>query len=91
MKRMTKAQKEAAQKAALLQRVMDIYTAAMGDIPRADDCYVCPEHLCRIMCAIKAIWVTDESDDYLIGCWNVDEYESPEKLTDFLHRNGVRA
>jgi hypothetical protein len=91
MKRQTKAQKEAAEKAALLQRLNDIYSGASGGVVQADD-EVYAETIRKVMVVVKDLWVGDEEDrQFLIAHWNVDEYGTVEKAAEFLHGHGVRA
>jgi hypothetical protein len=91
MKRPTKAQKEAAEKAALLQRVLDIYAGATGDTVQPED-YVYADTLQKVMGAVNAIFVGDNEDmKHVVGYWNVDEFGTPSKAADFLYRMGVRA
>jgi hypothetical protein len=91
MKRPTKAQKEAAEKAALLQRLQDIYSGASGGVVQVDD-EVYAETIRKVMVVVKDLWVgAEESEQYLVAHWNVDEYGTVEKAAEFLYGYGVRA
>lgn len=90
-KRRTKAQKEEAQKAALLQRVMDIYAGANG-CPIDSEEPVFPSTVHKVMSIVNTLWVEDNKDrEYLVKHWNVDEYETPQKCMELLFSYGVRA
>lgn len=86
MKRKTEQQK----KDALLQRVMDIYAGAAGGVVTSGEA-ASVAAVQKVMGAVNDLWVSDDGLKHLIGYWNVDEYETPEKAVDFLYRNGVRA
>lgn len=95
MKRLTKAQKEAQEKAALQRRVLDICIAS-GAAWDMNETLVGPVELCKVMCTVRHLWAGDINDEnnelrYILSHWNVNEYETPEKLTEFLYRMGVRA
>lgn len=95
MKRKTKAQKEAELKAALLRRVLDICIACEA-ASEPDELLVGPVEICRVMRAVRHLWAGDLNDKdnsmrNIVAHWNFDEYESPQRLTEFLYRMGVRA
>lgn len=87
---MSKRKTEAQKKAALLQRVLDIYAGAEGGILIEDE-MASVAVIRKVMGVVAAKWVTDDAHKFLVGHWNVDEYETPAKAADFLYRNGVRA
>ena len=89
-KRKTKAQKEAEEKAALRQRLTDIYSGAYG-YPWVDgESYIRSGPLSRIIPACVGL-LNDDHDIYQMVDHNISEYESVEKLTEFYYRLGVRA
>ena len=89
MKRKTKPQHEAEQKAALLQRVRDIYSGAAGMEWDSDESWPGANELSRIVPAVRGLFVTDDYE-FLVAPSNLGEYDTPEKLAEFLFRYGVR-
>ena len=90
-KRKTKAQKESEEKAALAQRLNDIYSGALGYKWDDDELLIADgELLSKVVMACRAIFKT-EDNEYLFEIHNLDEYNTVEKLTEFYYRNGVRA
>jgi hypothetical protein len=90
MKRMTKAQKEAAQKAALLQRVTDVYSGATGGEWLHDECFIDAAQLCRVMTCLRDLF-TSTDREWMFGIHVLDKFLSAESATEFLYREGVRA
>ncbi len=88
MKRKTKAQREQAAKAALLQRVTDVYSGVWGGAVTEDD-FSTAEDLSRIIPALKGIF--GDKPEYLWLPHNLGNFDRPETATDFLYRNGVCA
>ena len=90
-KRKTKAQKEVETKAALKQRLTDIYSGALG-CEWADDAgfIVDAELLCRVVKACEEIFGSYDNA-WLFWISSLGEYDSVDKLTEFYYRNGVRA
>ena len=90
-KRKTKVQKEAEEKAALKQRLTDIYSGALGDKWDDDGLLIAyGELLCKVVMACRSIFET-EDNKYLFEIHNLDKYETAGQLTEFYYRNGVRA
>jgi hypothetical protein len=90
MKRMTKAQKEAAQKAALLQRLQDIYAGANSGWVSGEE-WATAEVIERVMVAVRSTFLDDKTDDFRIGCHVVGKYDTPEDAALFLYEHEVRA
>jgi len=89
-KRLTKKQAEDKAKAALLQRVEDVYSGACGYMFDPSDEFASAETLSLVMPVLKEMFGTD-ANDYLWSLRNLGDFESPETATDVLFRNGVRA
>lgn len=90
MKRLTKAQKEAAEKSKLLARIYDIYSGAAGCAWPEDE-WATAEIISRVMCAVRAIFLGGQADDYRVGCHVIEYYDNPVKAAEFLYSHGVRA
>jgi hypothetical protein len=86
---MRKRKTEAEKKAALLQRVLDIYCGAAGGIVDPGESQL-SEVISRVMNVVRLRWAVSDLD-FMVKCFNVDQYDNPEKAADFLYRNGVRA
>ena len=89
MKRQTKAQKEAAEKAALLQRLEDIYSGAMG-LQWGEDDFATAEILARALPVIREVF-SIERDSWMLGLHALQYYDKPETAATMLYDNGVRA
>ena len=91
-KRKTKAQKEAEEKAALKQRLTDIYSGALGQKWDDDDegFIADAELLCRVVQACRDVFVNDHNKQ-LFEVHNLDEYATVENLTGFYYAYGLRA
>lgn len=94
-KRKTKAEREEEQRAALRLRLGDMMAGAQGEDPDSED--FCTLFLANYPCVLEAVKIrlmTPEfwdTNTYLTAAYSADEFETVEKLTDFLYRNGVRA
>ncbi len=98
-KRETKAKREARQRAELLQRIEDIYAGATGAASvdfHPEDFWLTLEDAPRVIAAIRATFgeSTDDggkpTNDHLFAAHNINQYEQPQRLADFLFDNGVR-
>ena len=90
MKRLTKSQREAKQRAALSQRVHDLYAGAWGR-PVTEDDFCTAEDLSRVLPALKGAMTVTEPQDYVWCDHNLGEFNDPKTATEFLYRAGVRA
>lgn len=90
-KRLTKAEREAAQKAALRQRIGDIVAGACGQEKDTEGEIVFLCEYPNVLRAVKARLELPADREHLTSAHNADAYETVEKLTEFLFRNGVRA
>jgi hypothetical protein len=90
MKRKTKAQREAAQIAALQQRLIDIYSGAQGNLWSEDD-FATAEVLSRVLPVVEKELGPQQEHQHSFGIWNLDHFDNPEKAAEFLFGNGYRA
>jgi len=92
MAKLTKRQMaEEKAKAALLQRVKDVYAGACGYVFEAEEeVFTTATELARIMPVLQGLFGT-EANDYLWGLRSLGSFDTPETATDVLFRNGVRA
>jgi len=87
---MTKADKK--RFAELLQRVMDVYSGAMGEDAGVDGILAGLSEAERILPALKALFEEQRpQDSHLWAYFNMAHYASPKEATEFLFRNGIRA
>lgn len=87
---MTKKQKrEAEQKAALRQRIADVYCGAQGGLV-ADDEWATADLLSRVLPALRALF-DREGFHHLFFLGNLDYYDTIDSATDFFWDHGVRA
>lgn len=95
MKRKTKEQRYQEAKAALRQRVLDIMAGACsGDDPADPEYFVCVICLPAIVRGVELRLLPEdykEKSAYLTASTNADQYETAEKLTNFLFEHGIRA
>lgn len=93
IKRKTKAQREAEQKAALLRRVHDVYCGAIGaqwdSVENGD--FATAEQLSQIMWALKCLFGAQLEHDYFWNIHHIKHFDNPESATDFLFDAGFRA
>ena len=89
-KRKTKAQKEAEEKAALRQRLTDIYSGALGY--KWDDCCyeISGKMLMDVIRVCRDVFGYDDNV-WLFEVHNLDKYDTVEQLAEFYYKNGVRA
>ena len=99
MKRKSKAQREKEARAALLQRITDIYSGALG-LEWTDEEFATSDTLSRIAPALREIFgpqvTMGASADGEPVKWpwephNLDHFEDPETATEFLFDGGFRA
>ena len=88
-KRKTKAQREAEEYAALLQRITDIYSGATGQ-EWGDGDWATADNLSRVLPAIRELFET-EAGDWKFGLHAINYYDTAETAATFLYKNGVRA
>lgn len=93
MKRETRKEREARLKGDLELRVLDIMCTAQGeDMGEEGACCLLLENYPAVATALLNRFELDDSQRELIkSFWNADNFETPEKLTDFLWNIGVRA
>ena len=89
MKRKTKAQREQAQKSALLIRIADIYSGAQGSA-WGDDDFASAEILGQVIPVLKDLFGTD-TNQYLFSPHCLRYFDSAASATDHLFGSGVRA
>lgn len=90
--RKTKAQNIAEQKAALRQRIADIYCGAGGRNIDTDDDFPLLDEASRFIPAMKALLVKEgDKSTYLWESGNLDHFDSIDSATDFLFAGGIRA
>lgn len=96
-KRLTKAQREATEKAALMQRVRDVLIGA-GEWPGDEG-----EAIYAKGAGALLTWLAEHLEvasmeeaaahrkSHLFGWWNLDEMKSAAEVVEFWYRHGVRA
>jgi hypothetical protein len=89
MKRQSKAQKEAVEKAKLLQRVMDVYSGAMGGAWDTDQ-FATAEILSRVIPTLRELF-NEQWKDLLHSPRCLRYYDTAETAAEFLYVQGVRA
>lgn len=90
MKRKSKAEKDAEEKAKLRQRIRDFVAGACGDSPDDDDFFLSLESASRLIPALRKTF-GDDGNSYLWEAHCLDRYETVDSITELLFRNGVRA
>jgi hypothetical protein len=92
MKRKTKSQREAEQKAALLQRITDVYSGALGDLWDDENNWASAEQLSKVIPALQKMFGSQREDNG--WCWNmrcIEYFDTPTSACDHLYENGFRA
>lgn len=89
-KRLTKAQREAQQKKALLQRITDVYSGAQGQAWGQDD-FANAEILANAIHALKGMFGDQVGWKHIWECHCIDRFDTPKTATDFLFGVGIRA
>lgn len=94
-KRQTKAEREAAQKAALKQRIADIAAGVnYGPLDENDD-IMCAEPLAQFVIALRATFALElDSSERNTYPWNINclpYFSSVKSTTEFLWERGFRA
>ena len=90
-KRTAKEKREAAQLAALTQRLTDIYSGAVGIAWDEETHWPGAEDLSRIMPAVREVFEGENIGEFLFKPRYLDRYDQPSVLAKFLFENGVRA
>lgn len=97
MKRKTKEQRDAEAKAALRQRLDDIFLGATGDVWDESNGEPLPTQFMAFVQAVKKVFcipATKEDphsgNEYLWSLWNLDNYRTPEAAAEYLFDNNVR-
>lgn len=90
MKRKTKTEKEAEAKAALRQRIADIYAGACGESVENESFFLTLEAGSRAITALKIIF-GEENREYMWESHCLDRFETVDSATEFLFTNGVEA
>ena len=97
MKRKTKEQREAEQRAALRQRIADIATGAAGYEFDNGDEFATADFLARFVPALRVQFGFDEKREelkkfnHLWSLINLQNYNDVDSTTDFFFDHGVRA
>lgn len=103
-KRKTKAQREQEQYDALYERIYGVCCGAAGREFDDENDWLCPEELSRVIPALREMFVEvtevetvgpgpnwkRETNGYLFSPHNLDHYDKPETIADFLWKHGVR-
>lgn len=98
-KRKTKEQREQEAYDALYQRVLDICNGACGSCPDWDNEWLWAEALSRAIPVLRATFLVEKTNEdgkvvalneYLFAVHNLNYYENPTTITDFLFENRVR-
>jgi len=87
---MTKAQKEAAQKAALSRRVTDVYSGAVGEAWDDNEQFSTADTLSRVIPALRQLFNL-QWKDFMHSPSNLNNYDTAGSAADFLYSHGVRA
>lgn len=85
-----KQKKEAAQKAALLQRITDIYSGAQGSA-WGDGDFATASILENAIHALKGVFGDSTEWSYMWECHCIGRFDSPETACEFLYDAGIRA
>lgn len=96
--RKTKKQQENEQRAALLQRLRDLFTGATGDEFEDDGAEPMPTEFMAFVMATKTVFciLKDDNDkdcpgnEWLWHLWNLHNFKTPEDSCAWLFDNGVR-
>ena len=103
MKRKTKAEREAEQRAALFVRVRDVYSGACGEewleeLDGEQQQWLSMESAGRAIRALRLMFQGDKPEDrdeceraWLFKTHNLAKFESATSATDWLFEHGVRA
>lgn len=92
-KRKTKEQREADERAALLQRITDIYSGANGGVWTEDE-FAYAELLSRVVPVLRKLFLCEEMGRMNAHCFEphcLNYYDTPKAATEFLFDKGVRA
>jgi hypothetical protein len=89
VKRLSKQQKEDQQRAALLRRVTDVYSGAMGAIWSVDD-FATAEILSRVIPALRELFAKHWKD-YMSNAHALNHFDNAESAAAWLFEQGVRA
>ena len=81
---------EAMEKAALLQRVQDVYAAVIGYEFDEDETMLTPSELGQVITALAALFGADDRA-YLWSFGTLGNFSTPFTATEWLFANGVRA
>ena len=91
-KRKTKAQREAELKAALLQRLADIYSGAAGEKWVYGEQWATAELLTKIIWACKEIFGPQRPEiDWPFNTHSIEYFDTPESACEHLFEAGYRA
>lgn len=85
-----KQKKEAAEKAALLQRITDVYSGAQGSAWDTNDDFATAQILENAVHALEGIFGGD-SWEYVWMNHCLSHYDTPQSACSFLYEHGVRA
>lgn len=90
MKRITKSEKESEAKAALRQRIADIYAGACGESADTENFFMTLDPASRAITALKNLF-GEEGRSYMWESYCLGRFETIDSTTEFLFQNGVRA
>lgn len=89
MKRLTKQQKEDQQRAALLRRVTDVYSGAIGQ-EWSEDEFATAEILSRVIPALRELF-SKQWKDYMNSPHSLHHFDNARMAADWLFQEGIRA
>lgn len=89
MKRLSKQQKEDQQRAALLRRVTDVYSGAMGGEWDQDQ-FATAEILSRVIPALKELF-SSQWHEYLTNPHGLHHFDNAKSAAERLFNEGIRA
>lgn len=89
-KRKTKAQREADQKAALLRRITDIYSGALGQAWDEDE-FASADLLSRVVPALQQMFGAQIEREFPWMARSLGRFDNPESAAAFLFGLGIRA
>jgi len=90
-KRLTKQQREKKEIEALRVRLNDIYSGASGEEWIEDDMWPHTHILSRIHPAVISVFPVGDDKRFVYSTRNLDKFDTPSVLAEFLYRHGVRA
>ncbi len=90
-KKTLKQQKEDAQKAALLQRITDVYSGAQGAEWDHDNDFATAEILGQVIPVFVTMFDHNEGLNYLFNVHSLRHFDNPKRAMEHLFSAGIRA